>query len=108
MNPVAFEAIFTDKIWLMPGVIAVITGAHHEKSAAIASGTFGGFKTELPLTPFATPVGRYQLVIKANMFSQSELICGFVHVTEDSWPIGNGLFRFPRFEVIPQRMHVAI
>ena len=108
MNPVTFEAIFTDKFWLVPGVIAVITGAHHEKSTAIASGTFGRFNTELPLTPFATPVGRYQLMIKANMFSQSVLVCGFVHVIQDSWTIGNGLFRFPRFEVVPQRVHIAI
>ena len=108
MDPVALKTIFTDKIWLMPRVIAVITRAHHEKSTAISSDTLGRFNTQLPLTPFAAPVGSYQLVIKTNVFSQSVFVCGFIHVTEDSGPIRNGLFRFPRFEVISQRMHVAI
>ena len=108
MDPLSFKGRLALKLGLIALVIAVVARTHQQEAAAVAPDTFGRVDRQLPLAALATPVSGNELLTKTDAVADAVLICGLVHVAQNRGPVGDAFFRFPRFEIVSQGMHVTV
>ena len=108
MYPIAAKIRLALKFGFVALLVAVIAGAHHQKSAPVAPDALRSFHRQLPLGALTAPVSRHQLLTKTNMVANAIFIRGFVDIAQNGRSVCNRLFSLPRLKVIAQGMHVAV